>query len=40
MPQIEIEEFVKSKGVLKNQLIESINESCYELLDDVLIERG
>lgn len=39
MPQIEIEEFVKSKGVLKNQLIESINESCYELLDDVLIEE-
>ena len=39
MPQIEIEEFAKSKGVFKNQLIESINESCYEVLDDVLIEE-
>jgi len=39
MPQIEIEEFAKSKGVFKNQLIESINESCYEILDDVLIEE-
>ena len=39
MPQIEIEEFAKSKGVFKNQLIESINEACYEVLDDVLIEE-
>lgn len=39
LPQIEIEEFAKSKGVFKNQLIESINESCYEILDDVLIEE-
>jgi len=39
MPQIEIEEFAKSKGVFKNQLIESINESCYGVLDDVLIEE-
>ncbi len=39
MPQIEVEEFAKSKGVFKNQLIESINESCYEVLDDVLIEE-
>lgn len=39
IPQIEIEEFAKSKGVFKNQLIESINESCYEVLDDVLIEE-
>lgn len=38
VPQIEIEEFVKSKGLFKNQIIESINEACYEVLDDVLIE--
>ncbi len=37
--QIEVEEFAKSKGVFKNQLIESINETCYEFLDDVLIEE-
>jgi hypothetical protein len=39
VPQIEIEIFAKSKGVFKNQLIESINEVCYEKLDDVLIEE-
>lgn len=38
VPQIELEAFAKSKGVFKNQLIESINEICYEILDDVLIE--
>ena len=37
--QSEIEEFAKSKGVFKNQVIESINETCYEVLDDVLIEE-
>lgn len=37
--QTEIEAFAKSKGVFKNQLIESINETCYEILDDVLIEE-
>lgn len=39
IPQIEIEELAKTKGVFKNQLIESINEACYEILDDVLIEE-
>lgn len=34
----EMETFAKEKAVFKNQLIESINETCYELLDDVLIE--
>jgi hypothetical protein len=38
--QFEIEAFAKSKGVFKNQLIESINEMCYEHLDDVLIEEN
>jgi hypothetical protein len=39
IPQIEIQEFAKSKGIFKNQLIDSINESCYEVLDDILIEE-
>ena len=37
--QSELETFAKSKGVFKNQLIESINEVCYENLDDILIEE-
>lgn len=39
IPQSELEIFAKSKGIFKNQLIESINETCYEFLDDVLIEE-
>ncbi len=39
VPQSELEVFAKSKGVFKNQLIESINEACYNFLDDVLIEE-
>lgn len=39
VPQSELEAFAKSNGVFKNQLIESINEACYGLLDDVLIEE-
>jgi TerB-C domain len=38
IPQNELEIFAKSKGIFKNQLIESINETCYDFLDDVLIE--
>jgi hypothetical protein len=34
-----LETFAKSNSVMKNQLVESINELCYELLDDVLIEE-
>ncbi len=37
--QSEIEDFAKSKSVFKNQVIESINDICYEVLDDVLIEE-
>lgn len=37
--QSEIEDFTKPKGIFKNQVIESINETCYEVLDDVLIEE-
>ena len=31
--------YCKENGVLRNQLIDSINESCFEILDDVLIEE-
>ena len=35
----DLDTFAKSKGIFKNQLIESINDSCYEKLDDILIEE-
>lgn len=35
----DIDAFCKGKGVFKNQLIESINENCYDILDDLLIEE-
>lgn len=35
----ETEDFAKSRGLFRNQLIESVNECCYEFLDDVLIEE-
>ncbi|WP_435354248.1 tellurite resistance TerB C-terminal domain-containing protein [Emticicia sp. SJ17W-69] len=37
--QSDIEAFAKSNGVFKNQLIDSINDTCYEHLDDLLIEE-
>lgn len=36
----DMETFAKSNGVMKNQLVESINELCYESLDDILIEEN
>ncbi|WP_192349398.1 tellurite resistance TerB C-terminal domain-containing protein [Algoriphagus sp. Y33] len=39
IPVSEIESFAKANGVFRNQLIESINEACYEVLDDILIEE-
>ncbi|MBZ0202945.1 MAG: hypothetical protein K8I03_08015 [Ignavibacteria bacterium] len=39
LPQLDLELFAKSKSIFKNQLVESINEACYDLLDDVLIEE-
>lgn len=39
VPQSELEVFAKSKGIFKNQLVESINDTCYEFLDDILIEE-
>jgi hypothetical protein len=35
----EFEDFSRSHGVFRNQLIESINEVCFDFLDDVLIEE-
>lgn len=37
VPRLEIEAFAKEKNMFKDQLIESINESCFEALDDILI---
>lgn len=33
-----VNKYVKGKNILREQLIESINDCCYEILDDVLIE--
>lgn len=35
----EVETFAKSKNLMANRLIEKINDLCYEVLDDVLIEE-
>lgn len=35
----EVENFARENGAFKNQAIESLNEACYEFLDDVLIEE-
>lgn len=37
--QSDLEIFAKSQKAFKNQLIDSLNETCYEFLDDVLIEE-
>jgi len=39
LPQAQVEAFARQHGVLRNQLIDSLNEQCYEHLDDVLIEE-
>lgn len=40
LPQAEVEAFARQHGTLRNQLIDSLNEACYDLLDDVLIEES
>lgn len=35
----EVNKFARSRNIFKNQLIESINDCCYEQLDDNLIEE-
>ena len=39
LSQAEVEGFAKRRAALRNQLIDGLNEACYELLDDVLIEE-
>jgi len=39
LTEAKIKSFSNSKGVLKNQLIESMNELCFEIIDDLLIEE-
>jgi hypothetical protein len=39
LPESALAAFAKSKGVFKNQLVESINDSCFHSLDDLLIEE-
>ncbi|WP_285545526.1 tellurite resistance TerB C-terminal domain-containing protein [Dyadobacter frigoris] len=39
LPSEDFEAYCVSNGIFKNQLIDSINDSCFELLDDVLIEQ-
>ena len=40
LSQAGAEAFARRQGVLRNQLIDGINDACYELLDDVLIEES
>ena len=40
LPQAEVEALARQHGTLRNQLIDSVNEVCYALLDDVLIEES
>lgn len=39
LQQHDAESFARLHGLFKNQLIESVNDACYEILDDVLIEE-
>ena len=39
LSQAKVEALAKSHGTLRNQLIDGLNDSCYELLNDVLVEE-
>ena len=39
LPQAKVEAFAKAHGTFRNQLIDGLNDACYPLLDDVLIEE-
>ena len=39
LSQAKVEALAQSHGTLRNQLIDGLNDSCYELLDDVLVEE-
>ena len=36
---LDFDAFARAKGILKNQLVESINDTCFEKVDDILIEE-
>ena len=38
-PQSEFETFIKGKNLFMGSTIDSINDSCFEILDDILIEE-
>ena len=40
LPQAEVEAFARQHGSLRNQLLDGLNEACYTLLDDVLVEES
>ncbi|KAA2244419.1 hypothetical protein F0L74_00070 [Chitinophaga agrisoli] len=40
LPAGEVISYARSRKLFKNQLIESINDCCYEQLDDILIEEA
>ena len=40
VPRAAVEAFAKAHGALRNQLIDGLNERCYDVLDDVLIEES
>lgn len=37
--QTDFEDFIKSKGLFMGAAIDTVNECCYEILDDILIEE-
>lgn len=39
IPRSDLEIFARSNSVFESRIIESINEACYDILDDVLIEE-
>lgn len=39
LTKLQVEDFARSKGMMVNGLIDQINEQCYDVLDDVLIEE-
>ena len=34
-----VDDFAQQHGALRNQLLDGLNDACYELLDDVLLEE-
>jgi len=39
LPKSELSNYARSAGIFPDQLIESINETCYDIIDDLLIEE-